>query len=221
MTRKWIIAGLAAIVVFALVFAVTELLEPKLNSYALINLSGTEAADLLSGHLPRGAVEGWSDNAVFIRGSDEDHAKAAEVLQREDRPSPQVVLRFQIIEANGFEASDPAIGEVVGVLRGLFRFQGYRLAADAFLRTKEHSEARQTVIGQDGVKYLIDLKVGTVARREGKASAEITTTLWFGENMPVLNTAVNVPDGQTVVLGTARPDAKRGALILVVTPEIR
>jgi hypothetical protein len=40
----------------------------------------------------------------------------------------------------------------------------------------------------------------------------------FGE---FLTTSVNVPAGQTVVLGTARPDAKRGALILVVTPEIK
>lgn len=223
MTRKWLIASvLAAVLVFAFLYIlITQAIQPKLSSYALINLSGTEAADLLLGHLSPGSVEGWNDHAVFVRGSSADHDTAAALLKREDKPTPQVALRFQIIEANGFASTDTTIGQVVGVLRGLFRFQGYRLAAEAFLRTKEFSEARQMVIGQDGVEYVIDLKVGDVTRREGKASAEITTTLWFGRNAPVLNTSVQVPDGQTVVLGTARPDAKRGALILVVTPEIR
>jgi hypothetical protein len=37
----------------------------------------------------------------------------------------------------------------------------------------------------------------------------------------VLRTSVIVPDGQTVVLGTARPFQDRGALILVVSPGIQ
>jgi len=109
---------------------------------------------------------------------------------------------------------------VEAVLRSLFRFKGYRLAAEAYVATKANRGAQQTVAGVDGVQYSIDVGVGDVLRRGGKASVELDTKLFAGGNQ-ALGTSVNVPDGQTVVLGTARPDAKRAALILVVTPEIK
>jgi hypothetical protein len=166
------------------------------------------------------SVEGWSEHAVFIRGYNSDVRKATNLLLAEDKPTPQVVaLKFQIIEADGFTQHDPAIAPVESVLHGLFRFQGYRLAAEAYLSARANSESQQTVAGVDDAQYMIDVKVGDVVRREGKASAELEATLWT--NVPVLKTAVNVPNGQTVVLGTARPSAKRAALILVVTPEIK
>jgi hypothetical protein len=88
------------------------------------------------------------------------------------------------------------------------------------LRAREKTAAQQTMIGDDNVPYVINVEVGEVLRRGGKASAELDTRLRVG-NSDALSTSVNVPDGQTVVLGTARPDARRAALILVVTPEIR
>ena len=223
--RNWVISVgsvLTAIIVFAFLYIfINQVMQPKLSSYPLLNLSGAEAADVLSGHVRPGAVEGWNDKAVFVRGSKEDHETVAALLQREDKPTPQVALRFQLIEADGFTTTDESIANVVGVLRGLFKFQGYRLVSDAFMLAKEKSATRQRLVGADGGQYMLEVNILDVTRREGKASAEITTQLSadpFGE---FLSTSVNVPGGQTVVLGTARPDSKRGALILVVTPEIK
>ena len=225
MNRKWLVtAGIAVatiIVITWLYIFVEQVLKPNTRSFALRDMSGPEAADVIARNNPDVNVEGWSDNTVFVSGRKKDLQAVQDLLRTEDKPVPMVALRFQLIEANGFANSDTSIARVESVLRNVFRFQGYRLTAEAFLRTKKESEAQQTIIGNDGIQYLLQIKVDNVVRREGKASAEMDVTLWAGTSNQVLTTSVNVPDGQTVVLGTARPDAKRGALILVVTPEIR
>jgi hypothetical protein len=203
-----------------------DALEPDVHGLNLQYLSGPEGASVLTGHVPASAIEGWSERkgepggTVYIRASKAELEKAREVLARYDVAPPQVALKFQIIEADGFSASDSAIAPVESVLRNLFRFKGYRLAAEAYLRARSNTEAQQTIAGADGAQYSIVVRVGDVLRREGKASAELETRLMAGHDQ-VLGTSVNVPDGQTVVLGTARPEPKRAALILVVTPEIK
>jgi len=218
--KTWlaIIAGTIAIIVAG--FAVREALKPDVSGFPLRHISGTEAAEILNGHLMPGAVEGWSEHAVFVRGSRSDKAKVAAVLEQEDKPKPQVRLRFQIIEADGFTTTDTAIAKVESVLRDLFKYRGYKLAAEAYVQTRKESYAEQTVIGVDGVRYKLEVNTGNVLRREGKASAEMTVVLRDPTGTS-LTTSVHVPDGQTVVLGTARTSADRGAIILVVSPEIR
>jgi hypothetical protein len=225
---KSVVTGVVVIVVIAVVVLLAkEMLEPNVRSLNLRYLSGTEGASILTGQVPAGAIEGWADprnggggGSVFIKGSDSDVEKAREILTKYDIPSPQVALKFQIIEADGFAQSDTSIAAVESVLRSLFRFKGYRLAAEAYLTARANTSAQQTIAGADGVQYSIDVGVGDVLRRGGTASVELDTKLFAGSNQ-ALGTSVNVPDSQTVVLGTARPDAKRAALILVVTPEIK
>ncbi|MEX2281232.1 MAG: hypothetical protein WEE89_01965, partial [Gemmatimonadota bacterium] len=175
-----------------------------------------------------GAVEGWNDHSVFVRGSDRVKNEVAALLAAEDKPKPPVVLKFQIIEANGFTQTDTSVAQVESVLRGLFRFNGYRLVAEAYIRTKEESTASQMIVGDNGQQYGINVRVDKVMRREGKASAEVTTELWVdAPGLIALSNTVNMPDGQTIVLGTARTTGEgragqlRGALILVVMPELR
>ena len=224
---KPILLGLGAIVLIVIAaLLIKQMLEPNVRSVNLRYLSGTEGASILTGQVPIGAIEGWADSQkgeggrVFIKGSESDITKAREILTRYDVPAPQVTLKFQVIEADGFTQSDSSIAAVEAVLRNLFRFKGYRLAAEAYVAAKANRGAQQTVVGADGVQYSIDVSVGDVVRRGGKASVELETKLFAGGNQ-ALGTSVNVPDSQTVVLGTARPDAKRAALILVVTPEIK
>jgi hypothetical protein len=224
---KWILVALLIVVFVPFVVVFTkEALQPDVRGLSLRYLSGTEGASVLTGHVPASAIEGWSERkgepggTVYIRGSKAELEKAREVLARYDVAAPQVALKFQIIEADGFSESDSAIAPVESALRSLFRFKGYRMAAEAFLLAKSNTEAQQAIAGPDGVEYAIIVRVGDVLRREGKASAELEARL-MADHDQVLGTSVNVPDGQTVVLGTARPDAKRAALILVVTPEIK
>ena len=224
---KPMLLGVGAVVLIAIAaLLVKQMLEPNVRSVNLRYLSGTEGASILTGQVPTGAIEGWSDSqkgeggTVIIKGSESDITKARELLTRYDVPDPQVALKFQVIEADGFTQSDSSIAEVESVLRNLFRFKGYRLAAEAYLATKANRGAQQTIAGADGVQYSIDVAVGDVLRRGGKASVELETKLFAGGNQ-ALGTSVNVPDSQTVVLGTARPDAKRAAQIHVVTPAIK
>ena len=221
MNKKMIAVGtLIAVVILALAWTLSEARKPDLKSFPLRYLKGTEAADLLSGHLPPGAVEGWSENAVFVRAGNKELETVAGILQKEDLPKPQVTLRFQIIEADGFATRDTAIAQIESVLRGLFRFGGYRLAAEAYVQSRAESGGSQTVTGPDGQQYLLEIQVGDVARRDTKASADLDVRMAMG-GTTVLATSVSVPDGQTIVLGTARPSANRAALILVVTPTIK
>lgn len=232
MTQKRImVAALLATLLIAIMgLIVREAVKPELRSFTLRYLNGNEAADLVLKYLPPGALEGVEvstrkgsgeyGGTIFVRASEDVLNKVAEVLQKEDTPKPQAALRFQVIEANGFATTDSAIAPVEKKLRELFRFDGYRLSAETFLMAKENGYAEQTFIGEDGTPYILRVTVGEVLRREGKASAQLEVQL-YANAASVLATSVNVPDGQTLVLGTARPDARRGALILVVNPEIR
>ena len=222
MTNKWWIAfsTAAAVLIVAVTFALVKVRAPQMKSFPLRYLSGTEAAEVLSGHLPPGAVEGWSEHGVFVRGNADQLATVSTILGREDQPKPQVTLRFQIIEADGFTTSDPAIATVEKELRSLFKFRGYRLAAEAYLQSRAESGASQTVTGPGGDVYELGVDVGDVVRRRDKASAELEVQLTT-RGSRVLGTSVSVPDGQTIVLGTARPNPEHAALILVVTPTIK
>jgi hypothetical protein len=222
--RKFIavlVIALATVVVTAMVIdRFTG--KPPVQSLTLKYLTGPEGADFLSSQLGAGVVEGWSESTVFIRGSEKRREEAAVLLATIDKPKPMAALKFQIIEANGFTQRDTSIARIESVLRGLFRFNGYRLVAEAYIQTKEESAASQMIVGQNGENYGINVEVHKILQREGKASAEVTTSLWV--NIPgvtALSNTVNMPDGQTIVLGSTRTEQQRGALILVVTPQFK
>lgn len=222
--RKFVavlVISLATVVVTAMLINRAWSGQP-VRSLPLKYLSGPEAADFLSSQLGAGAVEGWTEGTVFVRGSSKVREEAAVLLATVDVPIPQAALKFQIIEANGFTQSDTSIARVESVLRGLFRFNGYRLVAEAFIQTKEESSGSQMIVGENGEHYGLNVEVHKISRRAGKASAEVTTSLWVGiPNLTALSNTVNMPDGQTIVLGSTRTDQKRGALILVVTPQFK
>src|SRR5687767_1770440 len=178
--RKFVAVLVIALTVVLVAVLVINLFtgKPPLHSFNLKHITGPEAADLLSTRFGPTAVEGWSEQTVFIRGSDRVKNDVAALLAAEDKPKPPAVLRFQIIEANGFTQTDTSIARVESVLRGLFRFNGYRLVAEAYIRTKEESSASQLVMGENGHQYGINVEVHKIMRREGKASAEVTTQLW-------------------------------------------
>jgi hypothetical protein len=222
--RKFIavlVISLATVVVTAMVIN-RAISGPPVHSLPLKYLTGPEGADFLSTQLGADVVEGWSETTVFLRGSEKQRDEAAVLLATVDLPIPQAALKFQIIEANGFSQRDTSIARVESVLRGLFRFNGYRLVAEAFIQTKEESAGSQMIVGENGEHYGLNVEVHKISRRAGKASAEVTTSLWVGiPGLTALSNTVNMPAGQTIVLGSTRTDQKKGALILVVTPEFK
>ncbi|MBI4546124.1 MAG: hypothetical protein HY703_13070 [Gemmatimonadetes bacterium] len=154
--------------------------------------------------------------AVTVTETRDNLEKIARVLGEFDQPRPGITLHFQIIEADGAAAPDPALAQLEGTLRQLFRFKGYRLLAEALVQTQERSNISQRLAGAGG-PFHIRGGVGEVrsgARTTLELGVELQAPqLAAGE---ILSTQVNIVEGQTVVLGTAQPDPRRGALILTV-----
>ncbi len=148
-------------------------------------------------------------------------------LQARQEGPENVRLVFQLIEADGFTDVDPAIGEVVDQLQRLFRFEGYRLATTSVL---------SGTISRDVNKVSQDLAVNENAavkliawlyKSDNPAVVRISVQLFDANRQTrinsnwaeILNVSVNIRDGQTVVLGSARHESASAALILVMRAE--
>lgn len=157
-------------------------------------------------------------SSITVRETADNLAKIARVLEELDRPKPYAQLRFQIIEADGAATADPAIAEVEGALRQLFRFRGYRLVADAVAGGVEGSEIFQTVVGGQQ-RFHLRTKIEEIRAQGESGTVLMRVVLVFGDRAPILETTVRVRAGKTFVLGNAQHLPGRGTLILAVRPE--
>ncbi|MGH7502745.1 MAG: hypothetical protein ACREL7_13440 [Longimicrobiales bacterium] len=138
-----------------------------------------------------------------------------------------VLLRFQIIQADGFTETDPAIADVSEVLRELFRFRGYRLAAESVVRVMSGAKFLQKTSDHEGVEYVI--QGDAMMHGDGRSdSVRLGVELWRERpqaggptSVQLIQTSLTVPIGQTVVVGSARTSPDVPTTILVVRPEAR
>jgi hypothetical protein len=199
---------------------------PRLDTrtFQLKNLYGAEAARLLGPYVftdrkdAPGAMS-YVEGSITVRETPDNLDKIARVLAQLDRPEPSVQLHFQIIEADGAPARDPAIADIESALRKLFRFKGYRLIAEATAGGIEGSRVRQQISGAGG-PYVIDAHILEVHGSGDSASVRLQTELYAPKLGPVLTTTVTLASGQAGVLGNAQMNVNQGTLILVVRPEI-
>jgi hypothetical protein len=220
MMRRLTMAG---VLLASTAFAACDDRNNETRTFRLDHMSPHSAGELVAPYVPAGSTlvrVSQTPAAITISASRERLEQIEEMLERLDVAAPSVQLRFQLIEADGFTTTDPAIADVEAALRELFRFQGYRLVADALVTTAPFNSAEQRLLGFDDTPLTLQVSVGQVNRSESAASVQLNVRL-VGQNGQILGTGVVVPGGQTVVLGTARPDQSRGALILVVRPIIQ
>ena len=194
------------------------------RTFNLEHRSGYEAAQLVDPYVfgdREGAPGALSatPNAISIRETADNLDKIARVLEEFDQPIPPLWLRFHLIEADSFQDTDPAIAEVVEELRGLFRFEGYRLLGEALV-----SVAGGTLDSQDftqrflGTEESFSVMAGVHIQRPGSVRLE-PIQLWQNERDRLLESSVNVSPGQTVVIGGGRAQDGGRAFILTVTAE--
>lgn len=160
---------------------------------------------------------------LTVRETPDNLERIARVLTERDRPRPAVVLNFQLIQADGPAGSDPRIAEVEAVLRDLFRFDGYRLLSESRMGAVEGGSSSQMIRGPEGGDdpgYLLSAVVRRVQGTLERGSIDLHVELMAPSVGRAITTDMNVPAGQTVVLGSAQPDPDRGALILTVRPEL-
>lgn len=198
---------------------------PRLDTrtFQLNNITGHEAARLLTPYVftdrkdAPGALS-EANGAITVRETPDNLEKIARVLAQFDRPQPTVQLHFQIIQADGFAGTDPAIAQVEATLRKLFRFKGYRLAAEAVVGGMEGSSISQMVEGVGG-PYHIRANIYQVQGSQDSGSVRILADL-MGPGPGRLETTITLRPGQTAVLGNAQVSDKFGTLILAVRPEL-
>jgi len=166
----------------------------------------------------RSGEASYFEGGITVRETRDNLEKIERVLERFDRPKPGIQLRFQLIEADGADVSDTLIADVVPALRELFRFQGYRLLADAYVGALEGGGSTQ-VLREGEREYVIAVQVIGVRETPSGGSADLSVELMTSDFGRAISTQMSVPAGKTVVLGSARPDPDEPTIILTVRPE--
>ncbi|HEY8470293.1 MAG TPA: hypothetical protein VIL18_11655 [Longimicrobiales bacterium] len=177
-----------------------------------------------SEHAALTSPEGGNIGAITVRETPDALDRIGAMLAEYDVPRPTVTLHFQVIEANGFQTGDPSIAEVEAALRELFRFRGYRLAAEAVVVGTEDSRVQQA-LGEGDRLFFIETWLLSVPRQDSSGAVQLSVELRQPQIGTLLETTVGVPLGQTMVIGTAPQLEGTGgraasALILTVRPEL-
>jgi hypothetical protein len=196
--------------------------ELDVQTFNLDHRSGYEAAELIGPYVFADRAENpgdmsATDAAITVRESRDNLDKISRVLEEFDTPVPTARLRFQLIEADSFQDEDPAIAEVVGELRKLFRFEGYRLIGDALVAISEDGEFTQPFLGV-GEGPAENTFVAGSAQYRGRGPVRLNgIQLYIGSGL-VMETSVNASIGQTLVMGASSEMGGR-TLILTVRAE--
>lgn len=167
----------------------------------------------------RAGTMSFTQNTVTVRETPDNLEKIARVLAQFDVPQPWVRLHFQVIEADGASGADPRIADVETELRKLFRFQGYRLVAEAQVSGAARSTLVQDIAGGGDRAYFISVDIGSVRAIGDSGVVELHVQLRSARGAG-LTTSLNARDGQTVVLGNAQLGPGPGTTILTVRPEL-
>jgi len=194
-----------------------------IRTIPLTYLRADEAAELVT-PLGMGAAVSFRRDppALILRGPTDQVDQIAEIIRRFDKPSPNVQLRFQIIEADGFTNSDPAIADVEAALQDVFRFRGYRLVGESLVQSEVPGNVTQQIVGrvgnQAGVPFMIHARLNRLLQGDSARAVSMDVELQGGTAQ--LGTSLTVPSGQTVVVGTAQSRQDGHTFILVVRPRI-
>jgi hypothetical protein len=180
---------------------------------------------------------------VTIRDVADNIERMEKVLAKYDHSPATVRLVFQLIEADTGNRLIAASNtrnqipvELDSTLRSVLRFPVYRLLSQGVSSTGENAMVRQT-LGEagPGVSYFLQATVGTIRIRDAESTAPTGTVnldVYLGRETGVtsgsgdrptetlLTTRLDVPLGNTVVLGTAATRINGVALILTVRPEL-
>jgi hypothetical protein len=205
-----------------------------ISSKAAVDLLGPYASPQRGG----GVYAMPNMRAVTIRETAASYARMLKVLSEYDRSPATISLYFQLIAAEKVPgerppARDPSLAALDSLLRDVLKFNNYRLLGTAVASATEGDRVIQTISGDDerltlevwlsdapgeGGEGSVHLNVEL--RRRIVASANMSQKSATYGNEAILMTGVNVPIGQTVVLGTAAQSNASKALILTVKPQL-
>jgi hypothetical protein len=151
-------------------------------------------------------------------------------LRSAEHPAASISLTFQLIAAEDAPTRDPGLAGLDSLLRGVLRFNGYRLLGTAVVSAGEFADVTQTLTATDQEAIKLSVSVRDVYLAGEASSVRLTVRMVRNYGLPnstmrgmyddLLTTGVTVPIGQTVVLGTAAVTGNVKALILTVKPQL-
>lgn len=199
------------------------------RTFTLEGVSPLEAANIIDAYVYRdrphnpGMISA-DRNMLSVRETADNLDRIGRVIDQLNAgagTAPETTLHFQLVEADGASETDPRIADVEAQLRNVLRFEGYRLLGEAFVTTQA-GPIDQPIRTPDGGGYRIEGTFGegyevtgnnlnvVDSNRELSLSFSTRATEWVSPTSRstgktvLLRSTVNIRDGQTIVLGSAR-----------------
>lgn len=190
--------------------------DMELRTFQLERLSSETATALLTPYISDGGTLVARGDLITVRDEPARLDRVAEILARYDGPA-QVRVQIYVLEGGDFEGTTTLAFEPT--LRELLPYRGYRLLDEAgfgtsewsrFLRTGGapfaiHGEVKEVRVEPSGGSATIEVAV------EGQAEARL------GE---VLQSIVNAPFGETVVVASHRGGGQGPTLIVALRADL-
>jgi hypothetical protein len=212
------------LVYLAMIVACDRESKLETRTFKLTALGPESAAKLIEPYVYRDrsnspGLLSFSNYGITVRERPENLKRIEAVLKEYDR-EVGVTLRFDIVEATdagGGEAVDP---EILQALKPVLRYPAYREVASSIVQATSVSSVSQEV-GTGQRRYKINADI--IDARRGIAGSPDYVRLLVGlesADQTVLKGSLMVPDGKTVVVGSAQPFGSDRAIFLVVRPTI-
>ena len=211
--------GLALALAFAGVGGLAAQDEPPLlvHAYTLRHQPAAEALALVHPLLsPRGSVQlQTGGNTLVVRDERPVVNRVIELLREFDHAAQKLALRIQVVRAGGGGEGRPLDRELAERLGELLRYDSYRVIAAADLEAREGELASYEL----GEEYRIAFQLGTLMSGERLKlhDFEVTRGSDDGDRRRLLRTQVNLRLGRPMILGLAKDESSRRALLLVLT----
>ena len=193
--------------------------EPALlvHAYTLRHQPAAEALTLVHPLLTRrGSVQLQpGGNTLVVRDEAEVVERVARLLREFDHPAKKLKIRIQVVRAGDGGEGEALDAELAARLGELLRYASYRVAAAADLEAREGEVASYEL----GEEYRISFQLGTLMSGERLKlhDFEVTRREDDEQRRRLLRTQVNLRLGRPMILGLAKNESSRRALLLVLT----
>lgn len=211
--------GLAAGLVLAGAGAAPAQSEPALlvHAYTLRHQPAAEALSLVHPLLSRrGSVQLQpGGNTLVVRDEAAVVDRVTALLHEFDHPAKKLAIRIQVVRAGAGGEGEALEPELAARLGELLRYESYRVLAAADLEARESEMARYEL----GEEYLITFQLGTLmsSDRLKLHDFEVTRREDDEQSRRLLRTQVNLRLGRPMILGLAKDESSRRALLLILT----
>ena len=211
--------GVAVALLLAGGFGAAAQSEPALlvHAYTLRHQPAAEALELVHPLLsPRGSVQLQpGGNTLVVRDEAVVVDRVVEVLREFDHPAKKLAMRIQVVRAGDGGEGGALAPELTRRLRELLRYDSYRVMAAADLEAREGELASYEL----GEEYRITFQLGTLMSDDRLKLHDFEVIRRGGEEKSrrLLRTQVNLRLGRPMILGLAKDESSRRALLLVLT----